>query len=220
MGAVFVPQDRVSPNNNSILKKVQQETSINFPALQDKKPKILPQRSFIPESQPEIPQPSLDIKPTQSASPSVSSQTLALIKEFEGFRSQAYRDTNGTAVIGYGLSKINGKSVNLGDRISQTQADRVLEKQLQVIQEQIKREIKVKLNPHQLGALASLAFNVGFDGLKNSTLFRKVNAQDYLGAANEFLRWNKANVGGRLVTLVGLSRRREAERKLFLTPID
>lgn len=222
MGAVFVPQDEVSPNNNSILEQVQQETSINFPALQYKKPKILPQRSFIPEPQPNLPQPPLpeSVKPIQPASKPVMSSTIALVKEFEGFRSQAYWDTDGTPVIGYGLSKIEGKSVNIGDRIEQTQADHALEKQLQLIQTQIEQVVTVKLNDHQLGALASLAFNVGFDGIKNSTLLRKVNAQDYVGAANEFLRWNKANVGGRLVTLAGLSRRRQAERELFLTPVD
>lgn len=226
MGAVFVPQDEVSPNNNSILKQVQQETSINFPALQYKKPKILPQRSFIPEPQPNLepnlPQPPLpeSTKPTQPASIPVMSKTVALVKEFEGFRSQAYWDTDGTPVIGYGLSKIGGKSVNIGDRIEQNEADHALEKQLQIIQTQIEQAVTVKLNAHQLGALTSLAFNVGFDGIKNSTLLRKVNASDYVGAANEFLRWNKANVGGRLVILAGLSRRREAERQLFLTPVD
>ncbi|AFZ36015.1 glycoside hydrolase family 24 [Stanieria cyanosphaera PCC 7437] len=222
MGAVFVPQDEVSPNNNSILKQVQQETSINFPALQYKKPKILPQRSFIPEPQPELPRLPIpeSVQPTQPASIPVMSKTIALVKEFEGFRSQAYWDTDGTPVIGYGLSKIGGKSVNIGDRIEQNEADHALEKQLQAIQTQIEQAVTVKLNAHQLGALTSIAFNVGVEGIKNSTLLRKVNAQDYLGAANEFLRWNKANVGGRLVTLAGLSRRRQAERELFLTPVD
>lgn len=222
MGAVFVPQDEVSPNNNFILKQVQQETSINFPALQFKKPKVLPQRAFIPQPQPIPPQLTIPelVKPSLPAAITVSQKAVALIKEFEGFRSQAYWDTDGTPVIGYGLSKIEGKSVNIGDRIEQTEADLALEKQLKTIQTQIEQTVEVKLNAHQLGALASLAFNVGFDGLKNSTLLRKLNDRDYSGAANEFLRWDKANVGGRLIALAGLSRRRQAEKELFLTPVN
>ena len=49
--------------------------------------------------------------------------------------------------------------------------------------------------------------------LSTSTLLRKLNAGDYAGAADEFLRWNKA--GGKVLN--GLTRRREAERALFLS---
>ena len=73
------------------------------------------------------------------------------------------------------------------------------------------------MNESQLSALASISFNVGVGAIKKSTLLRKINAEDYTGAANEFLRWDKANMRGRLVQLPGLSRRRAAERDLFLT---
>lgn len=151
-----------------------------------------------------------------TTSKSIPTIALNLIKEFEGFESQAYVDTDGTPVIGYGLSKIAGKSVQLGDRISTKQAEQALNSQMAIIQEELKKAIKVNLSDHQLSAVASLAFNVGVDSLKESTLIRKINAQDYAGAANEFLRWDKANVRGNLVQLPGLSRRRQAERKLFL----
>lgn len=78
----------------------------------------------------------------------------------------------------------------------------------------------VELNENQLGALSSIVFNVGTGFIHQSTLIKKLNAGDYQGAANEFLRWNKANVGGRLVPLSGLSRRRQAEKELFLTPVN
>lgn len=78
----------------------------------------------------------------------------------------------------------------------------------------------------QLAALASFLFNVGAgainvkDGLfelksaprRPSTLWRKALAGDHQGAAAEFAKWNKA--GG--VVMAGLTRRREAERKLYL----
>lgn len=153
---------------------------------------------------------------TTTQSPPISHHVLELVKEFEGFEEQAYVDTDGTPVIGYGLSKIAGKPVQIGDRISSKEADAALKRQLQEIQQQLKSSIQVDLNEKQLSALASLSFNVGVDFIQQSTLVKKLNAGDYQGAADEFLRWDKANVGGRLVQLAGLTRRRQAERQLFL----
>lgn len=146
----------------------------------------------------------------------VAGKAIKLIKEFEGFESQAYIDTDGTPVIGYGLSRIADKPVQIGDRISAQQADVTLNIQLQAIQQELDRVIKVELSDRQLSALVSLAFNVGVDFLKNSTLIEKLNAGDYNGTANEFLRWDKANIEGSYVQLPGLTRRRQAERQLFL----
>ncbi len=146
----------------------------------------------------------------------VSEIALKLVKEFEGFSDRAYLDTDGTPVIGYGLSRINGKPVRVGDRISEAQADAALKAELQKIQQQINSTVNQELTESQLSAIASLSFNVGFEPIKTSTLIRKLNAGDYTGAANEFLRWDKANVRGKLVQLPGLTRRRQAERQLFL----
>ncbi len=143
-------------------------------------------------------------------------QALAIIREFEGFREQAYVDTDGTPVIGYGLSKVNGRKVRLGDRISVAKADAVLSEQVLELQKRIEAMVKVELNSNQLSALSSFAFNVGIYGLESSTLLKKLNAGDYLGAANEFTRWNKATIRGRKIVLAGLTRRREAEKQLFL----
>ncbi|MEL6439254.1 MAG: lysozyme [Cyanobacteria bacterium J06621_8] len=150
--------------------------------------------------------------------PPVSSLAINIVKEFEGFKDHAYIDTDGTPVIGYGLSRINGRRVSLGDRINQHQAHQALNLHLEEIHQELARVVEVPLNEHQLSALASISFNVGVDSIKESTLLRKINTQDYLGAANEFLRWDKANLRGRLVRLPGLTRRRQAERKLFLAP--
>lgn len=159
------------------------------------------------------------VKPTKSkklVSQPVSSTAVNLIKEFEGFEERAYIDTDGTPVIGYGLSRVQGKPVQLGDRISHQEANLALNSQLQTIKLELDRAINVDLSDRQLGAVASLSFNVGVDSIKNSTLVKKINRRDYAGAANEFLRWDKANVRGRLVQLPGLARRRAAEKQLFL----
>lgn len=162
-------------------------------------------------------------KPTVKAvseSTVVSEATIAIVKEFEGFRSSAYLDTDGTPVIGYGQSRINGRKVRLGDRITDTAAHIALETELATIQKEILSTVKVDLNDNQLGAITSLSFNTGVYGIKKSTLVRKLNQKDYSGAANEFLRWDKADLQGRRVKMNGLSRRRAKERQLFLTPVE
>jgi lysozyme len=68
-------------------------------------------------------------------------------------------------------------------------------------------------NQCHLDAITSLAFNIGLGNLQSSTLRMKYNRSDYDGAADEFLKWRKANG----VVLRGLERRREAERALFLS---
>jgi GH24 family phage-related lysozyme (muramidase) len=148
----------------------------------------------------------------------VSPYTLTFIKKFEGFKEQAYWDTDGTAVIGYGLSKINGQKVKMGDRITPEQAHTALQDKLEKIHQEIFLAVEVDLNANQLAALTSLVYNTGSRVLTRSTLINKLNSGDYVGAANEFPRWNKANMGGRLVPLAGLTNRRMAEKQLFLAP--
>ena len=115
---------------------------------------------------------------------------------------------------------IEGKKVKFGDRISQVQAETDLTKKLREIQQQILAKATVELKSNQLVALTSFAFNVGVESLFKSTLFRKLNYGDALGAANEFPRWNKANMGRRLVPFAGLTKRRLTERNLFLTGVN
>jgi GH24 family phage-related lysozyme (muramidase) len=153
---------------------------------------------------------------TQPQVKPISDIAVNLVKEFEGFADSAYVDTDGTPVIGYGLSTIAGKPVQLGDRISPLQAENALKHQLQEIHQELDKIVQVNLSDRQFSALASISFNVGINSIKDSTLVKKINAEDYAGAANEFLRWDKANLQGTLVQMPGLTRRRQAERQLFL----
>lgn len=137
---------------------------------------------------------------------------IPLIKEFEGCKLKAYKCPADVWTIGYGHTD----GVKEGDEITQQEADRLLADDVHSFSAGVQRLVTSDINRNQLGALTSFAFNVGLGNLRHSTLLRLVNKGDFVGAANQFSRWNKA--GGKV--LAGLTRRREAERQLFLKEED
>ncbi|HBM3264004.1 TPA: lysozyme [Klebsiella oxytoca] len=147
----------------------------------------------------------------------ISNNGIALIKGFEGCRLTAYPDpgTGGAPwTIGYGWTySVNGKPIKPGMKIDQATADRLLQTGLVSYENDVLKLVKVKLTQNQFDALVSFAYNVGSRALSTSTLLKKLNAGDIKGAADEFLRWNKA--GGK--EMPGLTRRRKAERDVFLS---
>ncbi|QFY42768.1 lysozyme [Candidatus Methylospira mobilis] len=96
----------------------------------------------------------------------------------------------------------------------ETQANAVLTEDLAEFSGHVAALIKVDVSDDQFGALVSFAYNVGYgsDGLGGSTLLKLLNAGNYIGAADQFPRWNKS--GGKV--LKGLVKRRQDERNLFL----
>lgn len=80
----------------------------------------------------------------------------------------------------------------------------------------VSRLCKVTLNDGQFGALIALLYNIGEGNLAASTLLRRLNQGDIAAAAEQFLVWDKARVKGVLTALRGLTRRRRAERAMFL----
>mgnify|MGYP001069296736 FL=1 len=143
-----------------------------------------------------------------------SEKGIALIKEFEGCRLTAYQDSVGVWTIGYGWTQpVDGKPIRAGMTIKQETAERLLKNGLVSYESDVSRLVKVGVTQGQFDALVSFTYNLGARSLSTSTLLRKLNAGDYAGAADEFMRWNKA--GGKVLN--GLTRRREAERALFLS---
>lgn len=143
-----------------------------------------------------------------------SDKGIALIKQFEGCKLTAYQDSVGVWTIGYGWTQpVDGKPIRAGMTIKQETAERLLKTGLVSYESDVSRLVKVGLTQGQYDALVSFTYNLGARSLSTSTLLRKLNAGDYAGASDEFLRWNKA--GGKVLN--GLTRRREAERALFLS---
>lgn len=140
---------------------------------------------------------------------SIGQAGLDLIKEFEGLRLTAYLPTaDDVWTIGYGHTK----TAKPGMVITEKKAEELLRGDIRWVEEALAKHVKVPLNQNQYDALASFVYNLGETNFAKSTLLRKLNGNDFVGAADQFLRWNKQ---GRKV-LAGLTRRRTRERELFL----
>jgi lysozyme len=135
-----------------------------------------------------------------------------LIKDFEGFRASAYICPAGVPTIGYGTTRINGRPVKAGLKITTDEANQFLEEDLKVFEDVVNNSVSIEITQNQFDALVCFVYNVGSGNFKKSTLLKLVNSGDLSEAADQFLRWNKA--GGKVLS--GLTRRRKAERELFL----
>lgn len=145
-----------------------------------------------------------------------SESGVDLIKRFEGLELEAYQDIAGVWTIGYGHTE----TVKPGQRITEREAEALLRRDLKPREDAVKRLTSVPLNQNEFDALISFVYNVGVEAYRRSTARRRLNAGNRVGAADALTWWNKATVGGVLREVTGLTRRRAAERALFLTPTN
>lgn len=142
----------------------------------------------------------------------ISKNGLALIKKYEGCKLAAYQDSVGVWTIGYGTTNadkaITGLTIKKGVKITQAQADEFLNKSVnkKYSPKVSKYNAKYAWTQNEFDALVSFAYNIGsIDQLTaNGTRTKKQ-------IAAKIPAYNKA--GGK--TLLGLTRRRKAEQKLF-----
>lgn len=142
----------------------------------------------------------------------VSEALIEAIKDHEGLELEAYLCPTKVWTIGYGSTMFEGKPVKKGMKITQTQAEAQLRRDVATFAAGVDRLVTVPMSQGQLDALTSFAYNLGLGALKDSTLLELMNKGDIKGAAAQFSRWNKAK--GK--ALPGLTKRRRAERELFL----
>ena len=147
----------------------------------------------------------------------ISQNGVDLIKRFEGLELEAYQDVAGIWTIGYGHT---GPDVTPGMRITEQEAEDLLKKDLKPREDAVGRLVKVPLNQNEFDALVSFVYNVGEANFKKSTARSRLNSGDRAGAAEALTWFNKATIGGVLREVAGLTRRRAAERALFLEPVN
>lgn len=139
---------------------------------------------------------------------------VALVGGFEGLRTYAYRDPIGIPTICYGETR----GVKMGQTKTVEECKEMLGTRLIEFSSGIDKCLanEDKLPDKTYGAFVSFAYNVGVGAFCGSTLAKKANAGDLVGACNELPRWTRA--GG--LVLPGLVKRRAEERTLCLSGLD
>ena len=141
---------------------------------------------------------------------------LRIAKHFEGCATKiaggnvaAYWDAAGSVwTIGWGAT---GSGIAKNTVWTQQQCDDWIHNRMAKDVAKIEAALP-NLAPHELGACACLAYNIGMTAFLNSTLVSRIKSGNKAGAADQFLKWDKA--GGKV--LKGLTRRRKCERAIFL----
>lgn len=107
------------------------------------------------------------------------------IKEFEGFRSEAYKCPAGVWTVGFGHTS----GVKPGDKVTEEEADRMLRKDL-IQYEAFVEKLNVSQKQEKFDALVDLAYNLGCAALERSTLLKKIRAcRPDAEIRAEFMRW-------------------------------
>lgn len=141
----------------------------------------------------------------------INQRGIDLIKSFEGLRLKAYQDSVGVWTIGFGQT---GPDIKEGLTITPQTAEDMLHDALRSFEEGVSKSLGgAPTTDNQFAAMVSLAYNIGVGAFKSSSVLRYHRDSNSGRAAASFKLWNKA--GGKV--LAGLTRRREAERDLYLS---
>lgn len=134
--------------------------------------------------------------------------SVPFIAQWEGKRNDPYRDIVGVQTVCYGETNVPMR------RYTNDECLAMLNRSVAGYESAVLRCTPILADrPAQLAAATSLAYNIGTGAYCRSTAARKFNQGDFLGACQQFKRWNKA--GGRVVP--GLTNRRNAEYNLCVT---
>lgn len=145
----------------------------------------------------------------------IGPRAIALLHHFEACRLTAYLCPARVWTIGWGNTfYANGQAVRAGDRITQATADELFKNILRQFEDGVNAAAP-DATPAQFGAMVALAYNIGLAAFRRSSVLRHHLAGNHQAAADAFRLWNKA--GGKV--MAGLTRRRAAERLLYLNDL-
>lgn len=153
------------------------------------------------------------LQPVVTGLKDISENGYAIIRDFEGFRADAYLDTGGVWTIGFGTIRYpNGTKVKKGDKCTRGQAELWLMNDAKWVDACLDKYVTSKLTQNQFDALASFVYNVGETAFSKSTMLTLLNQSKFDLASSQFDRWIYDN--GKVIN--GLVNRRTQEKQLFL----
>jgi GH24 family phage-related lysozyme (muramidase) len=139
----------------------------------------------------------------------------AIAAPAEGLRRVVYYDPPGIPTVCYGHT---GRDVQTGKVYTDAECAALLTEDMARAVHAVEA-CQPGLPPKVLIAFSDAVFNMGPTIACNtaqSTAARLLRAGQFDAACNQLPRWDKARVGGQLVTLPGLTKRRAIERDLCL----
>jgi len=143
----------------------------------------------------------------------ISRNGIRFIKQEEGERLIAYRDSRGILTIGVGhTGLINNQPIIDGMSITVEQSLELLLADIAQTEKVINEQVKLSLTQNQYDALCSLVFNIGTRAFSQSTVLKKINEGDYQAGAAAMLLWKRSGNHSDL-----LLARRQREARLFLS---
>lgn len=195
--------------------------------------------AVITKSEPVVPIP----PPPQPRVINYSEVAVELIKRWEGYSLTAYPDDNsplGKACRASGLPLVRyaqitgnegmdgtpwtigfgstGADIVRGTRWTDQQCTVAIREHMDEKAKYVREFITVPLTQGQFDALVSFTYNVGQGNLLRLVSASGLNSGNYQSCAEAMLFYNKARnrVTGEMEVLLGLTRRRQAESKLFI----
>ena len=127
---------------------------------------------------------------------------LELLKSFEGFDANPYRDTGGILTVGFGTVF----------PLTRDEAGLLLESRVNNFEEDIRVLVQQPISENRFDALTSFAYNVGIGAFRNSTLLAKLNEGDLEAVPGQMRLWVHDHSGR---VQQGLVKRRAAEAALW-----
>lgn len=139
----------------------------------------------------------------------VSNELIDKIKQFEGYRSKAYRCSAGVLTCGYGHTK----GVTARTTCNKNKALAWLRADLEPIERFLSAIPEVCKSQGRFDACADFCFNLGVNAFKGSTLLKQIQKKSSVSIIQtEFLKWIYA--GGK--PLEGLKNRRRWEAQKWV----
>ena len=129
------------------------------------------------------------------------------VADWEGLSTKPYKDPVGIWTVCYGETNVEMREY------TKAECDAMLNERVTEFYNDVVAKITYDEVPATMqAAITSYAYNVGIGAYSNSTLLKKINRGDLIGACYELDRWVYA--GG--MWLRGLANRRAVEKELCL----
>lgn len=148
-----------------------------------------------------------------------SNKGIALIKQFESCRLQAYQDSGGIWTIGWGATFFpDGSKVKRGDACTKKQADEMFDIILPRFERKVSGRVMRELKQNEFDAAVCFCYNAGTGYRDKNGVYHDFklwgHINDKFPEIKEYWETLAVTAGGAM--LRGLVRRRAAEVDLYL----